>query len=144
MFLREGTVETSEWEEVYFWQHSRHGTVVELFTLITSPLMPAAVWNQSGPSGPGKSLMWRAFVVCWGLLQKKRNIVTGFFKISQLPPTSLVAYKNRVIVCICVFLSVLEITVINQRDRAGEQLRIMFSFLTYFKVIPVFCTVGRV
>lgn len=144
MFLREGTVETSEWEEVYFWQHSRHGTVVELFTLITSPLMPAAVWNQSGPSGPGKSLMWRAFVVCWGLLQKKRNIVTGFFKISQLPPTSLVAYKNRVIVCICVFLSVLEITVINQRDRPGEQLRIMFSFLTYFKVIPVFCTVGRI
>lgn len=42
--------------------------------------------------------------------------MTGFFRISQLPPTSLVAYKNRVIVCICVFLSVLEITVINQCD----------------------------
>lgn len=70
--------------------------------------------------------------------------MTGFFKISQLPPTSLVAYKNRVIVCICVFLSVLEITVINQRDRPREQLRIMFSFLTYFKVIPVLCTVGRI
>lgn len=116
MFLREGTVESSEWGEIYFWQHSSHGAAVELFTLITSPLMPAAVWNQSGPSGPAKPLMWRAFVVWWGLLHKKWNIVTGFFRISQLPPTSLVAYKNRVIVCICVFLSVLEITVINQCD----------------------------
>lgn len=76
--------------------------------------------------------------------EKKRDIVTRFFKISQLPPTSLVAYKNRVIVCICVFLSVSEITVINQRDRAGEQLRIIFSFLTCFRVIPVFCTIGRI
>lgn len=141
MFLREGTVETSEWEEIYFWQHSRHGTVVELFTLITSPLMPAAVWNQSGPSGPGKSLMWRAFVVWWGLLKegegggKKRNIVTGFFKISQLPPTSLVAYKKRVIVCICVFLSAFEITVTNQCDR--EQLRIIVSFLMCFRVVAL-------
>lgn len=76
--------------------------------------------------------------------EKKRDIVTRFFKISQLPPTSLVAYKNRVIVCICVFLSVSEITVINQCDRAGEQLRIIFSFLTCFRVIPVFCTIGRI
>lgn len=83
--------------------------------------MPAAVWNQSGPSGPGKSLMWPAFVVCSGLLQKKtQNIGTGFCTISQLPPTSLVAYKNRVIVCICVFLSVLEITVINQGRAVGD------------------------
>lgn len=46
MFLREGTVETSEREEIYFWQHSRHGAVVELFTLITSPLMPAGLESK--------------------------------------------------------------------------------------------------
>lgn len=48
----------------YFWQLCRHGTAVELFTLIMSLLMPGAVWNQSSPSGHGNSLMWPAFVVC--------------------------------------------------------------------------------
>lgn len=36
MILREGTVETVNREEIYFWQDSRHGIVAELFTLITS------------------------------------------------------------------------------------------------------------
>lgn len=44
-----------------------------------------------------------------------------FSTMSQLPPTSLVAYKNRVIVFICVFtLPYLEIAVINQYE-AGSR-----------------------
>lgn len=43
----------------------RHGAAVELFTLITFPLMPAACRNQRAPSGPKKPVMWPAFVVCW-------------------------------------------------------------------------------
>lgn len=57
--------------------------------------------------------------------------MTGFFKISQLPPTSLVAYKNRVIVCICVFLSVLEITVINQCDIDPENSSGLYFLFLY-------------
>lgn len=46
-----------------------------------------------------------------------------FSKMSQLPPTSLVAYKNRVIVFICVFtLPYLEIAVINQYEVGSRDL----------------------
>lgn len=37
---------------MYFWQRCRHGAVVELFTLITFPLMPAACRNQRAPPRP--------------------------------------------------------------------------------------------
>lgn len=44
-------------------------------------------------------------------------------KMSRLPPTSLVAYKNRVIVFICVFtLPYLEIAVINQYEAGSRDL----------------------
>lgn len=118
-------------EEMYFWQRCRHGAAVELFTLITFPLMPTACWNQRAPSGPKKPVMWPAFVVCWSSAWERRAEgeregaklwqVFFFSKMSQLPPTSLVAYKNRVIVFICVFtLPYLEIAVINQYE-AGSR-----------------------
>lgn len=73
-------------EEMYFWQRCRHGAAVELFTLITFPLMPTACWNQRAPSGPKKPVMWPAFVVCWssawerqGQRERGRKIVTDFF-----------------------------------------------------------------
>ncbi len=122
-------------EEMYFWQCCRHEAAVELFTLITFPLMPTACWNQRAPSGPKKPVMWPAFVVCWSSAwerqgQKEReraqNCDRFFFfcsKMSQLPPTSLVAYKNRVIVFICVFtLPYLEIAVINQYEAGSRDL----------------------
>lgn len=121
-------------EEMYFWQCWRHEAAVELFTLITFPLMPTACWNQRAPSGPKKPVMWPAFVVCWSSAwerhgQKEREdakIVTDFLfcsKMSQLPPTLLVAYENRVIVFICVFtLPYLEIAVINQYEAGSRDL----------------------
>lgn len=123
-------------EEMYFWQCCRHGAAVELFTLITFPLMPTACWNQRAPSGPKKPVMWPAFVVCWssawerqGQREREREgaklwqIFFFFSKMSQLPPTSLVAYKNRVIVFICVFtLPYLEIAVINQYEVGSRDL----------------------
>lgn len=70
--------------------------------------------------------------------------MTGFFKISQLPPTSLVAYKNRVIVCICVFLSVLEITVINQSDTGPENVSGLYFLFLYVLQLFLLYTARRI
>ncbi len=77
--------------------------------------------------------LWQIFFSAW--------------KMSQLPPTSLVAYKNRVIVFICVFtLPYLEIAVINQyeagsrdlsrsRDQSCDMSVSSFSWNTFWKGI---------
>lgn len=115
-------------EEMHFWQCCRHGAVVELFTLIIFPLMPAACRNHRPPP-PVLPLMWSAFVVCWGLgstgeWERGRvgcggerggegnfgNNVTEFVSFLPVPPTSLDVYENKVIVFMCVCV---EITVIN-------------------------------